>query len=98
MPPQLIRLLCSFALVFSCLAQASHATEKRVTLRAIDGAVAVSGFLMQFDGTNYKVSTQLGEMVLEADQVECEGACPVAPTQYTGPRLTLAIGDDLNPG
>lgn len=95
--PHFVRHLCSLALAFCCLAPIAKADETPITLRALDGGVAISGLLTNFDGLTYTVATQLGEMVLEADQVACEGAsCP--ETEATAETISLAIGDDLTPG
>lgn len=90
---------CAFiSLLLPLAAQAQD--KPKVTLRALDGGISVTGLLIAFDGANYEIATQLGTMAFAADQVLCEGAACPTPEAAPGAagRLTLAIGDDLNPG
>lgn len=60
------------ALCFSTLAQAQDAT-----LTARDGALAVSGRLISFDGLVYRIDTRWGRLSVNAAAVDCEGpGCP----------------------
>lgn len=48
-----------------------------VTLRSIDGAFAMTGDLVAFDGENYELSMALGSVTLGISDVTCEGdGCP----------------------
>ncbi|MEX0348387.1 MAG: substrate-binding domain-containing protein [Paracoccaceae bacterium] len=48
-----------------------------VTLTSRDGAVAITGDLLGFDGEFYRVSTKFGELTVDASGVSCDGpACP----------------------
>lgn len=72
--------------------------NETITLRAHDSGLSVTGNLKGFDGRRYTVATLLGEMVLEADQVVCEGvACPATDGTTPQAALTLAMGADLAP-
>jgi len=60
------------ALCFSTMAQAQDAT-----LTARDGALAVSGRLISFDGLVYRIDTQWGRLSVNAAAVDCDGpGCP----------------------
>ncbi|MEM1236560.1 MAG: hypothetical protein AAGI10_06290 [Pseudomonadota bacterium] len=67
--------LCAAFAVFGLVLPA-HAQD--VTLTFPDGSLAVSGPLVGFDGTAYRVDTRFGVLTIAADQVECEGDCPDA--------------------
>ncbi|MFA3920008.1 substrate-binding domain-containing protein [Ruegeria hyattellae] len=48
-----------------------------VTLTSRDGAVAVTGDLLGYDGEFYRVDTRFGELTVDASGVSCDGpACP----------------------
>ncbi|MCL6285186.1 phosphate ABC transporter substrate-binding/OmpA family protein [Ruegeria sp. 2012CJ41-6] len=48
-----------------------------VTLTSRDGAVAITGDLLGFDGEFYRVDTSFGELTVDASGVSCDGpACP----------------------
>ena len=59
-----------------CLAGVA-ATAEQVTLVSYDGAVTLTGELLEFDGEKYRVDTTIGEISIDALQVSCEGpGCP----------------------
>lgn len=63
------------ALLLFGLARAALAQD--VTLTSPDGAVAVSGTLLGFDGEFYRVDTQFGELTVDGSGVSCDGpGCP----------------------
>jgi len=48
-----------------------------VTLNSLDGTVSMTGDLLGFDGDTYQLNMQMGEISVDAAQVECEGpGCP----------------------
>lgn len=48
-----------------------------VTLTSRDGAVAITGSFLGFDGEFYRVETKFGELTVDASGVRCDGpACP----------------------
>ena len=54
------------------------AVAQSVTLTTNDNSVSISGEILEFDGDEYKLSTVIGTVVLDADKVGCAGAgCPV---------------------
>ncbi|MEM6421448.1 MAG: phosphate ABC transporter substrate-binding/OmpA family protein [Pseudomonadota bacterium] len=60
------------------LAVPAQAQDNAVTLKSIDGATALSGNLVGFDGSSYQIQTFLGTLTIDAGQVTCEGpGCPV---------------------
>ena len=49
-----------------------------VTLKTLDETFSVQGEIISFDGQNYTVQTAIGNVVVAANLVTCEGAgCPV---------------------
>jgi len=53
------------------------AQAQEITLRAIDGSVAMTGTLSDFDGEFYQLQTSFGSLSLSISQVTCEGDnCP----------------------
>ncbi|KAE9630911.1 substrate-binding domain-containing protein [Parasedimentitalea maritima] len=53
------------------------ATAQDVTLSSPDGAVAITGDLLGFDGQFYRVDTQFGELTVDGSGVTCDGpGCP----------------------
>jgi len=60
-----------------------------VTLTAIDGELALTGDLRQFDGRFYQIDTEFGLVTVAGDRVLCTGeACP-GDNQTTGFSLTV---------
>ena len=85
--------LCLFATVNSVVAQ-------DVTLTSRDKSIEISGNLLGFDGTYYRVDTVYGELTVDGTGVLCEGpACPnleayIAELTFSG---TPIIGRVLLP-
>ncbi|MEM6489264.1 MAG: phosphate ABC transporter substrate-binding/OmpA family protein [Pseudomonadota bacterium] len=82
------------------LAGPASAQESTVTLRSLDGATALTGQLVEFDGSSYRLRTSLGTLAIDAGQVTCEGAgCPV--DELFGAEFGVfgsnTIGDQLMP-
>jgi len=44
-----------------------------VTLRTANNSIQLSGELLSFDGTTYKLKTSVGELSLDANGLICEG-------------------------
>ncbi len=62
-------------LAFSLAVPAVNAAQ--VTLKSLDGSVALSGELLGFDGDFYTMKVMLGELEIAVDDVTCVGvACP----------------------
>ncbi|MEM6637709.1 MAG: phosphate ABC transporter substrate-binding/OmpA family protein [Pseudomonadota bacterium] len=58
---------------------AAAAQAQDIRLKSRDGGVEVTGRLLDFDGTSYRIETEFGPLTVEASQVVCEGeACPGA--------------------
>lgn len=52
-----------------------------VNLKSADGTVNLVGELVRFQNNSYVIRTQLGEMIISAQRVRCEGAaCPTFET------------------
>ena len=67
-----------------------------VTLRAKDGTFVINGPLVAFEDGTYRVSTSLGELVVEARLAECEGAdCP--PLEPENQNVRIGIVEGLDP-
>jgi phosphate transport system substrate-binding protein len=89
-----------FGIIVLLSMQAGAGHTETVTLNALDGTVSLSGELIEFTGTTYVLGTPVGEMIVEASQVECIGAgCPNLVAESTGFTLSGAItmGEDLMP-
>lgn len=71
-----------------------------VSLTSRDGAIAISGTLLSFDGEFYEVDTAYGRLVLDGQGVNCIGVgCPnltdyIAKIRFSG---APALGDVLLP-
>ncbi len=67
-----------FALIPVCFMLVfTTAQAQEVTLRSMDGTLAMTGQLTGFDGENYQLETSVGSISLNIFQVSCEGAdCP----------------------
>lgn len=79
---------------------AGAAFAQTVTLKARDGTVSISGELLEFDGTAYHLGTPVGDMIVEATQVDCIGAaCPNLVAANTGFTISGAgtMAEDLLP-
>jgi len=94
------RLACWLPLFCALFTASSAGAEApNITLRGTNGGAIVSGKLMEFDGTKYVLETSLGQMVVEASQVTCDGIdCPGNTHAADKQHLTVSIGDDLTPG
>lgn len=66
------------------------ALAQDITLTSHDGAVAVTGDLLGYDGEFYRVATQFGTLTIDGSGVSCDGlACPnlidfVADLRFSG--------------
>ncbi|MEM9762571.1 MAG: substrate-binding domain-containing protein, partial [Pseudomonadota bacterium] len=66
------------ALSTTLLAGTAFAQSKAITLLSLDGATALNGELIEFDGAAYTIATSLGTLNIAASQVTCDGpGCPV---------------------
>ncbi|MEL6216403.1 MAG: cell envelope biogenesis protein OmpA, partial [Pseudomonadota bacterium] len=53
------------------------AAANTVTLESFDNSIKLSGELLEFDGTNYRVKSMIGEILIDASRVKCTGdGCP----------------------
>ena len=96
-----MRYFCAalIAALFMCVT-AQTATAQDVTLTSRDGAVAISGDLLGFDGEFYRVDTIYGELTVDASGVLCEGpGCPDLTNFVAEARLSGApvVGRILMP-
>ncbi len=84
---------------------AGMAAAQSVTLSARDGTFNTTGNLVSYENGNYVIETALGEMVVAADTVVCEGvACPalspalpsvpVLPADPATPKAAVAAPAD----
>jgi phosphate transport system substrate-binding protein len=65
------------ALFVSVAAMPTRVRADDITLRSHDGAIEVTGTLLDFDGTFYRVDTTFGVLTLDGSRVDCAGAaCP----------------------
>ena len=64
------------------LGLATTANADVVRLKSLDGGTSLSGEFVGFDGQTYTIKTIVGELVIDAFMVECEGAaCPQVATE-----------------
>jgi phosphate transport system substrate-binding protein len=64
------------ALMAACLSIGTASAED-VTLKSLDGSVAMTGDLVSFDGETYVLKVSLGQFAIAASEVICEGEfCP----------------------
>lgn len=62
----------------------SPLSAEQVTLNSLDGTVSMTGELLDYDGVTYMLGMLVGEISIDASQVECEGAgCPNAAAGLT---------------
>ncbi|MEO0822695.1 MAG: phosphate ABC transporter substrate-binding/OmpA family protein [Pseudomonadota bacterium] len=78
----------------------AYAQSSAITLKSLDGATALSGELLEFDGSTYTIATSLGTLSIDASQVSCDGeGCPV--DELFGAEFGIygsnTIGDSLMP-
>lgn len=88
------------AALLPALAPVAPVAAQDVTLTSRDGAVAVSGDLLGFDGEFYRVDTEFGILTLDGSGVLCDGpGCP-SLTDYVA-RITISgaetVGEILMP-
>ncbi len=77
-----------------CAGMAGVASAEPVTLRSYDGAVALSGDLVEFTGDAFVLRTTIGVMRINAMQVSCEGAgCP--DPRLLSSEFSVAGSDDI---
>jgi phosphate transport system substrate-binding protein len=70
------------ALIAGMILCAGSGFAQEVTLKSSNGAVTMTGTLLDYDGEFYRLDTLFGEMTLHALGVTCQGlACP-DPGQY----------------
>jgi phosphate transport system substrate-binding protein len=69
--------LISALILATSLAAALPAISGEVTLKARDGSMSMTGELISFDGQAYTIRSAIGEVSVDAQQVDCIGAdCP----------------------
>lgn len=100
----LFRLQASVGLVVipadgvSCIGAACPAgtqlavADAPVTLTSLDGSFRVSGNVIAFEGDEYVVATEIGEIRVDVNQATCEGAGCIEQEQPTG-RSVLLVND-----
>ncbi|MEZ5766500.1 MAG: phosphate ABC transporter substrate-binding/OmpA family protein [Paracoccaceae bacterium] len=82
------------ALFVSSAGQTTQAAAQQVTLASPDGAIALAGTLLGYDGDFYRIDTTFGVLTLDAARVDCTGAaCPVPGPQVS--RFTLAGAGEM---
>ncbi len=63
---------------------ATQTSAQDVVLQSLDGTIQLRGELIDFDGERYRLKSGIGEMIIDAFQVKCEGAaCPAAELLQT---------------
>ncbi|MCG3268738.1 C4-dicarboxylate ABC transporter substrate-binding protein [Yoonia sp. I 8.24] len=73
------RLMASSILAIATLATPTLAIAEEVTLTSRDGAINITGELLEFQDGNYVIESGFGPIRVAADQVDCVGdACPGA--------------------
>lgn len=71
------------------------AAAQDAVLRSRDGSLSVSGSLLGFDGSFYRIDTRFGLLTVDAEGVSCEGpACP----DLIAPKTILRIVGDSRAG
>lgn len=90
-------LLLSAALMASTAVHAQ--AEGETVLTSIDGTYTLSGELMGYDGINYQIVTDLGELFVRQEFVICSGAnCPGAEVESvteTAEVILTALNDTI---
>jgi len=62
----------------------SSAFAQMITLNSLDGSMSITGELLEYTNDNYVVASQIGDLTVAADQVECVGeACPRLLPRYS---------------
>ncbi len=73
---------------------ASPVLPAQVTLETTDGSLSLTGELLEFDGTIYRIETLIGSLEIDAASVSCIGdGCPDidAKTEFA-----VAVGDGIS--
>ncbi len=80
----MLRQLMKFVSLGLAFGLGTTATADVVRLKSLDGGTSLSGEFVDFDGQNYTIKTIVGELVIDAFMVECEGdACPQVATEVS---------------
>ncbi|MEE9452959.1 MAG: phosphate ABC transporter substrate-binding/OmpA family protein [Paracoccaceae bacterium] len=78
---------------------ATSTAAETITLNANDGSISVSGEFVDYVDGNYKILTTLGELVLSADTVTCEGlGCPDLTPAIVAADVVFAGSDTVGEG
>ncbi len=81
-------------IAFGLSAMTTIAQAAEVTLKAKDGSSEITATLLGFDGQRYRMESTIGEILIDAFQVECFGdACPSTGGEETG--FTIAGNSDI---
>lgn len=63
---------------------ATNLAAQSVTLSSLDGTLSVTGELLEYSNDSYRISSNIGDLTISADAVECIGeACPDLLPRYT---------------
>jgi len=98
-----LRLAMTAGVTFLSLVFASvfaPASAQEITLNSLDGTVSLTGELLDFDGERYRLKLLVGEISVDAAQVECQGpGCPNLVADLTSFTIagSKAIADNLLP-
>ncbi|WOI55986.1 phosphate ABC transporter substrate-binding/OmpA family protein [Palleronia sp. LCG004] len=88
------------AILWLWIAVPGVACSQEVTLEARDGALSISGRILGYDGTFYRLETEFGEVSVDGTRVTCTGAaCPDIDAFVPELRISgsAAVGDILLP-
>lgn len=84
----------ALAMVLVCL-PAGPLLAQDITLTSRDGALAVSGQFISYDGDVFRIESDVGPLTVNADSVVCDGpACP----DLTAPKALIRITGDAAAG
>ncbi len=76
--PKRVGLRAASLVLATVFAAATPAYSQEISLRMNDGSIEVSGTLLSFNGESYRLMSQLGEINIDASQVQCvAGPCPL---------------------
>lgn len=79
------------SLAVAAVMASSNASAQEIELTAKDGSMTLKGDLIGFEDRKYTIRTQLGELVIDADSMDCAGAaCPVMKPPALDFRVTGA--------
>lgn len=80
--------------VLAGVASAWAVQAAEVTLQTTDGSLSLTGELIEYDGTVYRIETLIGSLEIDAASVTCQGeACPAIEEST---QFTIAIGDGVS--